>query len=132
VTEDLAAARRNAKTPEEKTLVGFWTRTFGEGKFEKETKRFRVSDGVDQFEAWLLVSAYFSMNVGLCGDVGLPKAEEGKWVVPIVIGWRGKAEAISVDMKSGVLTFAGYPSVDDPEGYIRDPKPLNQSPEPER
>jgi len=129
VAQNLEIARAAAKTPDQKTLVEFWSRTFPEKKREKEMKRFRTLDGVDQFEAWLLASEYFPLNFGVCGDVGLPQKEGGKWMIPTFVGrLSDPAPPIYVDATSGVLTCLGHPTVSDPESYIQNPKPANKPP----
>src|SRR5262245_16296652 len=67
IATDLAALRANARTPEQKTLVEFWTLAADRKKFEAARKHVRISDGVDQFEAWMLATRYFGENFGACG-----------------------------------------------------------------
>jgi hypothetical protein len=94
----------NAKTPDEKLRVKFEDRIARPGDYEKERKRIRVIDGVDQFEAWMLAHEYFGQNFGICGGLALPVREDDRWRVPVAIGSSARPGTIWIDAGSGHAT----------------------------
>ncbi len=123
---DRAHLRSTATTDDEKTLVSYWF----DRDFEKERARFRASDGVDRYEAWMLATTYYGVVFGSCGGVGLPQRSGAHWSVPIGIGSTARPGLISVDVSTGRITSEGRPVITDPIAFLRHPEVPNQAPEP--
>lgn len=117
--EDLASMRAHAKTDDDRALIEFGARTHGSAAYQEAISSIRVSDGIDQFEAWLLAGMYFGENFGVCGVVRLPKLEGSRWRVPFGAGFPPRRGLLFIDCKSGRITCEGHPSVDDPVAYLK-------------
>jgi len=79
-----------------------------------------VSDGIDQFEAWVMARLYLSETQGVCSDIALPVKEGQAWMIPTWVGRRGRESTpIYVDSISGHARCEGYPPIDDPTAYMQ-------------
>jgi len=109
-----------ATDPEQKTLLIFTKRVAVACEDRKISELFRVSDGVDAFEAWLLAYAYLPTEVTMCGDVGVPRREGTTWIVPTYVGREARlGKPITIDAVTGRITCEGYAAVEDPSAYAK-------------
>lgn len=124
---EFALMRANAKTPEEKLLISYWTRTSENGALKEARLRYRGSDGVDQFEAWLVATSYFTEIFGICGVVGLPRKEGAGWRVSASVGSPPpKPVTVFVDSTRGRVTCEGHATIVYADGFFSSQKEPNQ------
>ena len=110
---------REAKTPTDKQTYAFEYRLLCYAEKNELEQHFVVADGIDQFEAWMLVKAYVDENVGICSGIDLPKKDGSRWLVRSWVGREAKGgPSMYVDTASGRLTCAGHPSVEDPTDFL--------------
>ena len=62
----------HAPNAEQRTLRVYEKRMIIADAEDRLDKEFQPADGVDDYEAWLLASAYLPEEVTLCGDIGAP------------------------------------------------------------
>ena len=79
-----------------------------------------IADGVDKGEAAILAENYFSMYLGSCGGVELPIEKGDYWESGVVAGIAGeRLEPIIIEKKTGRISWAGGPTIDDPVEHFR-------------
>ena len=98
---DLAAMRSQARTKDEKTYVAFMERSIRARNFQEELQAVRTSDGVAQYEAWVLARAYFLSNHGVCGIVQLPVRDGDRWDVLMLVGTAAVPHRVSIAVADG-------------------------------
>ncbi len=124
---ELASMRRNAKTQEENLLITFQERGLRAKSFAEEIGVVDTSNGVDQYEAWLIGRAYLIQQFGVCGSVSLPVRDGDHWTIPTYQGTLGKPHPLSVAVTDGRTVCEGYPTVTDAMLLVRP----SQKPNPE-
>ena len=120
----LAAARNtfsgeHPRTPEEKR-AWHYDGLLGETYDDTWRVAARIKPGkpVNEFQAYVLVSAYFYAYINGCGGANLPKLHGEKWIADSVVGIAGsQGPKIIVDAKTGVTYSPGHEIVKDPKVY---------------
>jgi hypothetical protein len=110
---------REAKTPREKLLHTLDYRLLCYTERNELEQHLVLSDGIDQFEAWMLAKVFISENIGACNDLEPPEMTAGQWRIRYRLGREPKdGPPIHVDTKSGRITCAGYPTIENPTGFL--------------
>jgi hypothetical protein len=80
----------------------------------------KLSKPVSEYQAYILVSAYFFAYINLCGGAELPKLHGDKWIADSVAGYAGsRGPKIVVDRNTGVTYSPGHEVVKDPKTYLK-------------
>ncbi len=88
----------------------------------RELESFSVSDGIDEFEAWLLATLYREREFGVCGRCHVPTQNDHSWEVVFGFGAPpvSRGPMIVIDASSGILHCEGHPALSDPMALIRE------------
>lgn len=102
--------------------------------FSEHRETFDPSDGVDEFEAWVLADEYRQCVYGGCGATRVPEYADGRWKVVVAIGDPPPRvqPPIFIDAKSGRLQQIGYEPIDRPVEWRKEPRAPNQQPQQQR
>ena len=95
--------------------------------FNEHRESFDPSDGIDEFEAWVLADEYRLRVYGVCGATRVPEFTDGRWRVVVVVGDPPpRAQPpIYIDAKSGRLQQIGCEPIDRPAEWLKNPRPPN-------
>jgi len=80
--------------------------------FRQELADVDVSDGISSVEANEIAGAYFGGYISACGGPSEGKLINGEWVIPISIGYGGRAaeSPIRINAKTGGTRYEGGPT----------------------
>jgi hypothetical protein len=82
--------------------------------------RIKSGKPVNEFEAYVLCSAYFFAYISGCGGANLPKLHGDKWIADSVVGYAGShGPKVIVDRNTGVTYSPGREVVKDPKVYMK-------------
>jgi hypothetical protein len=86
---------------------------FDPDRFIKEAySKVTIADGIDEDEAQLLASAYFTTHIGGCGATTTIVDQGDKWEIKTVFGYAGTAyESIYVQKSTGIITCKKGPTI---------------------
>ncbi|MDP3068976.1 MAG: hypothetical protein Q8N18_01750 [Opitutaceae bacterium] len=117
--EEYAVLIREARTPTERLIHTLDYRLMCYAEKNELEQHLVLSNGVDQFEAWMLTKIFISEHVGACFDLEPPVMIRGKWTVRNRLG-RALSEGppILVDAISGQIACEGHPTIEDPIGFL--------------
>lgn len=74
-----------------------------------------VTDGIDELEAAILAEIYFFSYVSACGVVGQTSDHSSYWETDVYVGYAAtKLEPIKINKKTGKMSWARGPTIDDP------------------
>src|SRR4051812_18087398 len=99
------AEPRDAST--QKRLAKYWKVTGGNWDTTwRAAARIKVDQPIGELEAYLLATAYFGVEFGLCGGPELPKDRGDRWVADTAIGYGGAPRPKIIVEKTTGLTYS--------------------------
>lgn len=112
---DGAAAKRMAGYEER---IGYTGNAFN--NVFRAAARVDIRKPIGEYEAYVLASAYFFSQIGLCGGVDLPKRRGDVWIAETKEGYpSGPGPRIFIHSKTGVTYAVRYRRVTNPRNYLK-------------
>jgi hypothetical protein len=112
---DTAAGKRMAEYNER---IGYTGNAFN--NVFRAAARVEVRKPIGEYEAYVLASAYFFSQIGLCGGVHLPKRRGDVWIAETTEGYpSGPGPRIFIQSKTGVTYAVRYPRITNPREYLK-------------
>jgi len=80
-------------------------------RYQDALSRVRVDDGIDSTEAQEIAGLYLGEHISGCGAPEPPSLRNGKWVVPLRIGYAGALsdKVVEIDAKTGAVSSNAGP-----------------------